>query len=746
MKAILFQMKPTPLALLMLALIFLAQWIHFSGTYTTYDYEAEGQPPNGSVSYYGTFSPVVVTTLHGDSTVDVGGGWLGANLVLSYGLAVLLSAFFARCAQNLKRPEQLYGAAAATMVVASFLLSITWSKSYWGYYLFRPGVLAAVDDFSSVDAIVPLEMEVEGNNPRSIGLNTDYDLTESLAHATEEPYYALDERLLIALREKGQLPEVPATSLDDLPELYPLVVRSGLIAPAEVRYAKYENLWGVAIDGRNAGGERMLILGLSGGQVSNDHYPYYELLFMAPAGTSAFTYVRGQRFFYDNAGIEGVEWYTLWFILLIPAIVIGLLATALVLAIREISRRLRFRAELADSGILDSRLRWRVATVLMPTPLRLAMFVLVLLIQCAFYVLYPIVQSGGAPLGGPIGEAVVSAIDRLDDATVRVLYVLALAADLFISYVVAALLARSYRSATGSRRPGQLFAWSAAVVLAVTFLASIGFSRYYWGYYLFRPPVLSAIHDVASVVSVVPFEADPYDDVNSAPLVPDNYQLSRKVAACANRSYYCLPERLLLPLNQRGMLPAAHSTALSELPPATDLIRDSGLFAAPDEGYTHTGPFRGVYVEARSASGGRMLFLGAACGEVSNDHRPYYELHFTAPPGTDDWAFAGGQRFFFDIAGNEGIEWYVVWPFLAVAAMGLCLPAACAWGVVWHSRKGWGKQCKKDAVPAETRNRDDKRGGSSAGGLVRDWRRSRRVICWVEPGLLWRAAKWPGTH
>jgi len=81
---------------------------------------------------------------------------------------------------------------------------------------------------------------------------------------------------------------------------------------------------GVAVDAIGKSGGRLVVLGLTGGEVSNDHRPYYEMVFGAPTPNSPLEFIRGQRFFYDVAGMEGMEWYSIWLLLAVPSVLFGL--------------------------------------------------------------------------------------------------------------------------------------------------------------------------------------------------------------------------------------------------------------------------------------------------------------------------------------------------------------------------------------------------------------------------------------
>jgi hypothetical protein len=125
-------------------------------------------------------------------------------------------------------------------------------------------------------------------------------------------------------------------------------------------------------------------------------------------------------------------------------------------------------------------------------------------------------------------------------------------------------------------------------------------------------------------------------------------------------------ERGLYGLEERGLLPAEHSTDLGSLPPLYPLIRKTGILAVPDEGYVEADLLEGILVDGIGEEGRRLVVMGLKGQQVSNDHRPFYELAFAAPAGSKDLTCLRGQRFFFDVAGIEGMEWYVIWPMLAI--------------------------------------------------------------------------------
>jgi hypothetical protein len=107
-------------------------------------------------------------------------------------------------------------------------------------------------------------------------------------------------------------------------ELHGLIEGSGALEMSDPGYRSSHQLDGLAVDAVDREGKRMLILAFRGGQLSNDHYPYYEMLFRAPQDPARLEFVRSQRYFYDAAGMEGFEWYVIWPVLAVPAMIIGM--------------------------------------------------------------------------------------------------------------------------------------------------------------------------------------------------------------------------------------------------------------------------------------------------------------------------------------------------------------------------------------------------------------------------------------
>ncbi|MBU4459541.1 MAG: hypothetical protein KJ579_03150, partial [Verrucomicrobia bacterium] len=198
-----------------------------------------------------------------------------------------------------------------------------------------------------VVSVTPVTVS-DGEAAPAVTVRGDASLAKDLASARSDVYYGLDERVLFDLERRNLLPPAYATSMPNLPEPLALVRSTGLLVEPEPGYEKDSGpRGGVIVDARDRAGERLVVMGLVGGQVENDHYPYYELVFAGSPGSTGLAYVGGQRFFHDFAGIEGAEWYLVWPVLFLPAVVLGIPLFTLV---RLVAIHIRRRREPETPG------------------------------------------------------------------------------------------------------------------------------------------------------------------------------------------------------------------------------------------------------------------------------------------------------------------------------------------------------------------------------------------------------------
>jgi len=183
-------------------------------------------------------------------------------------------------------------------------------KVMWGYCFVRPGLDSRVERLKSVASITPVVTGSEETGQRVFvvdqqRLQAGWRASVDRAHA--DPYYSLDERVLLSLDRRGLLVNAPTAREAVLRPLYACVEATGLLQEGSAGYKDAKNLAGVVVEATGEDAKDYLFVGITGGQISNDHYPYYEFLFESPAAPGRPKLLSSRRFYYEVAGIEGME-------------------------------------------------------------------------------------------------------------------------------------------------------------------------------------------------------------------------------------------------------------------------------------------------------------------------------------------------------------------------------------------------------------------------------------------------------
>lgn len=247
-------------------------------------------------------------------------------LFLNLGLCYILATVFSKINKIIKirRPTLVYVLATFCICLIAFIASIIIWKNMWGYYLHRPKVIRSLNDILEVKAVIPVKTGTGTSGERNIIVDAEYQIPKDLSQGRDD-YYCLQERVLIFLSDNNLLPENLTLDLADLTELHSLIAQTGILIEADEGYDDSDLLRGIVVDGLDEKGERLVIAGVRGRQVSNDHFPYYEIAFKGKQRDDL-VFISGQHFFYDVAGLEGVEWeaFFIYFSLFsVPAGLVG---------------------------------------------------------------------------------------------------------------------------------------------------------------------------------------------------------------------------------------------------------------------------------------------------------------------------------------------------------------------------------------------------------------------------------------
>jgi hypothetical protein len=297
-------LRPSPLTWLFLILLLLAQFLFCTRTLLN--------EPRQSTPQYGIGHPIEISYSDGVRQ-DIRIHWiiLIANLTLSYFFSALSVALVKR-ATGLQNALPLYGGAALAVISLAFFVSIAFSRIHWGYAFRRPPVLQELKEVTEVGSIIPVATEQTAMGKYRFVIDPRASIDETLAYARQHPTDNYLVRMLLHLDEKHLLPEEMATSLGPYVDLYDRLPETGLLARAQDGYTSAGLLRGFIVEARDRSSSQLVFLSATGGQVSNDHYPRYEMVFERDSRSGQLTFINGQRYFFDVAGIEGMTWAAVW--------------------------------------------------------------------------------------------------------------------------------------------------------------------------------------------------------------------------------------------------------------------------------------------------------------------------------------------------------------------------------------------------------------------------------------------------
>ncbi|MGH8002634.1 MAG: hypothetical protein ACREPR_25185 [Brasilonema sp.] len=234
-------------------------------------------------------------------------------------------------------------------VVLGFLVAICVFKFYWGYLWFPPALPKKVFDFEKILSITPVSSHKKDDgrfsftiddlkfclSPIQSGIKESKDC--STIHSPTQ--YHSSTRILWALSKRNKLPTTTAyISLERLASLYSNLEATKLLYQGQPGYNDAKLLEGIIVEAEDREKQRYLFVAVNGKQVSNDHYPYYEFLFLL-RGASRPQLLSVNRFFYDIAGLEGTELYFFlipWIFFMVVFISIFLLLGVAVLLVQHL--------------------------------------------------------------------------------------------------------------------------------------------------------------------------------------------------------------------------------------------------------------------------------------------------------------------------------------------------------------------------------------------------------------------------
>jgi hypothetical protein len=252
-----------------------------------------------------------------------------------------VTAIIARFGSSRAEKRLAFWLGAAGTLALPFVVAIWMNYAIWGYYLARPAVDPRIVEARQIETVTQVETISDPSGSRAFAGGPVGEVDSFIqVHPQEGDYYVLEGRVLRALKDRQALPsEARGMPASRLQSLYKVVDETGRIEEGEPGYWGAKNLRGLVVEALGRDGSRLVFVGVWGGEVSNDHHPYYEFLFTTDSPDGQLRLLSTQRFYYDVAGIEGIEWPVFFSVLAIASLIPTLVVQGVLL--RRGRRRLR---------------------------------------------------------------------------------------------------------------------------------------------------------------------------------------------------------------------------------------------------------------------------------------------------------------------------------------------------------------------------------------------------------------------
>lgn len=248
-------------------------------------------------------------------------------------------------------------------VFVGFLASIFISKSFWGYYFNPPELPQKVEEFEKIISITPVSSIKRSNGTRIFKIDTSNSCIKEIQSGTENlksscgtekcnTEYCDNSRILVSLSKIGKLPKkTDYISLDKLNSLYNHLEATQLLYKGKPGYngefisdknsrkliskGDGKRLEGIVVEAEDKKGQAFLFIAVNGGQISKDHYPYYEFLFESPQGKSTPKLIANNRLFYEISGVEEIfQWYYIWIFFIVIGFILSIPITFLLMSMK----------------------------------------------------------------------------------------------------------------------------------------------------------------------------------------------------------------------------------------------------------------------------------------------------------------------------------------------------------------------------------------------------------------------------
>ncbi len=229
-----------------------------------------------------------------------------------------------------------------TLQVAFQIAATTISSNYWGYPFKRQSIFSEI---SQADKVITFSKVFTDPNKKPMTLSVFLDTAkfEKGLLGRKDPYYGGKDRILMVFEDNAHIhgnlyyiPEIyddttKKISLDKLNKVANSIYSSGIIDNGEMSMDFGKILNGIIVEYQTKDNEQYLFAGLAGQEISNDHHPFYEFLFKEINGVEL---IKKQRYYYDFAGVEGLEYTFISPLFALLLTILSIVATIFILSVR----------------------------------------------------------------------------------------------------------------------------------------------------------------------------------------------------------------------------------------------------------------------------------------------------------------------------------------------------------------------------------------------------------------------------
>ena len=260
-----------------------------------------------------------------------------------------------------------------------------------------------------------------------------------------------------------------------------------------------------------------------------------------------------------------------------------------------------------------------------------------------------------------------------------VFFLMVVAAPICMGVLFGNYLTRSPRLSRYAGAPsGRVIVYTAVGCVVLALASSVGFSKYYWGYWFFRPDISRELKDADKIMSFGALQSIEAKEPGAVRLGMRRAALPDLVKLHDKYNYDVPWGRAPAYLFHKGKLSAEVPEPNEALIHQIESMLSQRVLPFIETGtgvYEQTSrTFRGGVIEFASSSGVNLVHVTLGGGQVSNDHYTYYELLFSPDASGKLGAPIDWKKFHYDIACIEGFEWMIVAPFLSIGLWLLLLP------------------------------------------------------------------------